>query len=239
MTRDCFISNLLFKPTKTPLKLEDFQNPWRYLAFIYVVEELYNTPIPFTFLVLVVLCVFTPPGSSLDKGTIISYLGDSNSLLIGLFAPKCSFSTFPTIWPDWSFQIVNVIKSFACCSLTHVRLFCNPHGLQPTRLFCPWNFRSKNTGVGCHFLFQGVFPTQGWNLHLLHWQADSLLPGKPHLVSILLLKAFSGFSYAMSWPTVLVYEALPKLGRALIAKWPWDVLYHNPHHVLLELFLVF
>ena len=31
--------------------------------------------------------------------------------------------------------------------------------------------------VGCHALFQGIFPTQGLNprlLHLLHWQADSL-----------------------------------------------------------------
>ena len=34
----------------------------------------------------------------------------------------------------------------------------------------------KNTGVGvgCHFLLQGVFPTQGWKLHLLHRQAGSL-----------------------------------------------------------------
>ena len=31
--------------------------------------------------------------------------------------------------------------------------------------------------MGCHFLFQGIFPTQGWNSHLLsflHWQAGSL-----------------------------------------------------------------
>ena len=28
----------------------------------------------------------------------------------------------------------------------------------------------------CHFLFQGVFLTQGLNPHLLHWQADSLPP---------------------------------------------------------------
>ena len=27
------------------------------------------------------------------------------------------------------------------------------HGLQPTRLCCPWIFPGKNTGVGCHFLF--------------------------------------------------------------------------------------
>ena len=27
---------------------------------------------------------------------------------------------------------------------------------------------SKNTGVGCHFLLQGIFPTQGSDLGLLH-----------------------------------------------------------------------
>ena len=52
-----------------------------------------------------------------------------------------------------------------------------PHGLQPARLLCPWNFPGKNTGAGCHFLFQGIVLTQGSNLcllHLLQWQADSL-----------------------------------------------------------------
>ena len=47
----------------------------------------------------------------------------------------------------------------------------------PTRLLCPWDFPRKNTGVGCHFLFQGIFLTQGSNpslLCLLHWQVDSL-----------------------------------------------------------------
>ena len=33
----------------------------------------------------------------------------------------------------------------------------------------------KNAGVGCHFFLQGIFPTQGSNPHLLHWQVDSLL----------------------------------------------------------------
>ena len=28
--------------------------------------------------------------------------------------------------------------------------------------------------LSCHFLLQGIFPTQGWNPHLLHWQVDSL-----------------------------------------------------------------
>ena len=52
-----------------------------------------------------------------------------------------------------------------------------PQGLQPTRLLCPQDFPSQNTGVGCHFLLQGIFLTQGSNLHLLHWQKDSLLLG--------------------------------------------------------------
>ena len=29
--------------------------------------------------------------------------------------------------------------------------------------------------MGCHSLLQGIFSTQNRNLHLLHWQADSLL----------------------------------------------------------------
>ena len=33
----------------------------------------------------------------------------------------------------------------------------------PGRLLCPWNFPGKNTGVGCYFLLQGIFPIQGSN----------------------------------------------------------------------------
>ena len=61
-------------------------------------------------------------------------------------------------------------------SLSHVPLL-GPCGLQPTRLFCPWNSPSENTGIGCHALLQGIFPTQESNPHLLcllHWQAGSL-----------------------------------------------------------------
>ena len=38
-------------------------------------------------------------------------------------------------------------------------------------------FPGKNTGVGCHFLLQEIFPTRGLNpclLDCLHWEADSL-----------------------------------------------------------------
>ena len=65
--------------------------------------------------------------------------------------------------------------------------FLMTHGLLPARLFCPWDFPGKNTGVGCHFLLQGIFLTQGPNPSLLHWQADFLplvLPGKPTFQSV-------------------------------------------------------
>ena len=42
------------------------------------------------------------------------------------------------------------------------------HGLQPSRLLCPWDSPGKNTGVGCHFLLQGIFSTQGSKSGLLH-----------------------------------------------------------------------
>jgi len=44
----------------------------------------------------------------------------------------------------------------------------------PTRLLFLWDFPGRNTGVGCHFLLQGIVLTQGLNLQFLHWQEDSL-----------------------------------------------------------------
>ena len=46
-------------------------------------------------------------------------------------------------------------------------------GLWLARLLCPWNFPGKNTGIGSHSLLQWIVLTQGSNLGLLHWQADS------------------------------------------------------------------
>ena len=35
-----------------------------------------------------------------------------------------------------------------------------PHGLEPTRFFCPWNSPGKNSGAGCHSFLQG---SRDWN----------------------------------------------------------------------------
>ena len=49
--------------------------------------------------------------------------------------------------------------------LSCVQLF-RFHKLQPTRLLCPWDSPGKNTGLGCHFLLQGIFPAQELNTGL-------------------------------------------------------------------------
>ena len=43
-----------------------------------------------------------------------------------------------------------------------------PHGLELTRLLCPWNCPGKSTRMGCPFLHRGIFSTQGLNSRLLY-----------------------------------------------------------------------
>ena len=65
-----------------------------------------------------------------------------------------------------------------CVSCLVVSNSSRSHGLWPARLFCPWNSPGKNTGVGYHFLLQGIFQTQGLNLGLLHCM--QILDGLSH-----------------------------------------------------------
>ena len=53
-----------------------------------------------------------------------------------------------------------------------------PYALYPARRLCAWNSIGKNTGVGCHFLLQGILPTQGSNLGLRHYRPLSEPPRK-------------------------------------------------------------
>ena len=49
-----------------------------------------------------------------------------------------------------------------------------PHGLQPTRFLCPWDFPGRILAWIAISFSGGSFLTQGSNPHLLLWQADSL-----------------------------------------------------------------
>ena len=79
-------------------------------------------------------------------------------------------------------------KTCAMCMPRHIRLFVTPWTVAH-QFLCPWDSPDRNTGVGCHALLQGIFPTRGSNLHLLHllhWQAGSsplAPPGKPNYIN--------------------------------------------------------
>ena len=66
----------------------------------------------------------------------------------------------------------------SACALSHfscVWLFGDAMDCSPARLLCTRDSPDKNIGVCCHFLLQGIFPTQGLNLNLwslLHWQVS-------------------------------------------------------------------
>ena len=63
----------------------------------------------------------------------------------------------------------NFIVFYKCSEVTQSCLtLCDPLDGSPTRFLHPWDFSGKNTGVGCHLLLQGIFPTQGLNPGLLH-----------------------------------------------------------------------
>ena len=102
-----------------------------------------------------------------------------------------------------------------------------PPRLQPSRLLCSWDSPGKNFGVGCHFLLQGIFLTQGLNPHhlcLLHWQAGSLPlvpPGKPWqqpwiLTSTVALLSVGACGSSRARVCVCVWERERKWGRSFL-----------------------
>ena len=53
------------------------------------------------------------------------------------------------------------LPSRCCCLVAQLcPTLSRPHGLYPAWLLCRWDSPGKNTGVGSHFLLQGIFPTQ-------------------------------------------------------------------------------
>ena len=75
--------------------------------------------------------------------------------------PKTCHTNFPGA-QNVSFSTLNSLCEVAQSCPT----LCDP--MKPTRLLRPWDFPGKSTGVGCHFLLQGLFMTQGSNPGFLH-----------------------------------------------------------------------
>ena len=62
------------------------------------------------------------------------------------------------------YKYIHTVK-YCVCSVMFDALW--PHVLWTARLLFSWDFPGKNKGVSCHFLLQGIFSTQGLNLHFL------------------------------------------------------------------------
>ena len=103
------------------------------------------------------------------------------------------------------------------CSVTQSCLtLCNPIDCSPPGSSVHGIFPGKDTGVGCHFLLQGIFPTRGWNrslLCLLRWQAGSLPPA-PRRKLLVLLRAWQGWQTTASSISRSPSSSAITLGRA-------------------------
>ena len=60
-------------------------------------------------------------------------------------------------------EVMYVCCGYCCLVAKSCPTPLQPHELQPSSLLCPWDFPGENTRVGCHFLLQGIFLTQGSN----------------------------------------------------------------------------
>ena len=71
----------------------------------------------------------------------------------------------PCLYPGLGVCVCVCARAWACL-VTFNSL--RPHGLWPTKLLCPRDSPGMNTRVGSRSLLEGIFPTQGLNLGLLH-----------------------------------------------------------------------
>ena len=95
-----------------------------------------------------------------------------------------------------------------CDSVSHSVMSdsLQPHGLQPTRILCPWDSLGKDTGVGCHALLQGISLTERLNPSLL--PCRQILyhlshPGSPYISCTQYFLSFVWFQHQPWWTAPL------------------------------------
>ena len=76
---------------------------------------------------------------------------------------KYKFSKFESLCCTLeTYNVVHAKAPQSCLTL------CDPHGLYPSRLICPWDSPGMNTGVSYCALLHAIFPTQELNPYLWH-----------------------------------------------------------------------
>ena len=63
------------------------------------------------------------------------------------------------IFLGFPFNFLIILQLPECRNFSKMRIHAT--------ILWPWDFPGKNTGVGCHALLQGIFPTQGWGCCLM------------------------------------------------------------------------
>ena len=119
-------------------------------------------------------CIHTCTHSCPLASTGVCFQDSPNPQMLKSYIKLCSICIQPTHILLYTLNHLQITHSAVCNSLRPWTVACQA----PLSM----GFSSKNTGVGCHVLLQGIFPTQRFCSHLLHLQADSLPsepPGKP------------------------------------------------------------
>ena len=83
-------------------------------------------------------------------------------------------------------------------------------------LLCPRDYPRRDSGAGCHFLLQGIFPTQGWKsslLRLLHGQVGSLALPPLWVAWKMLLTAAGVWRLDLGWQVHFQGGSLPGLAH--------------------------
>ena len=89
------------------------------------------------------------------------------------------------------------------------------YGLQPTRLLCPWHSPGKKTGVGCHFLLQGIFLTQGIHVSCTSHIGRQVLYRKDTWASLVAQMVRNLPAVLETWVWSLSWEDLIEEGLAI------------------------
>ena len=125
-----------------------------------------------------------------------------------------------------SIYLVNKDLCCAVCSRSVISDSLWLHGLCPPGSSVHGDSPGENTGVGCHALLQGIFPTRGSNPGLLHCRWIILPhepPGKPQNTGVGSLSLLQGnvLTHELNWGLLhcrqilyhLSYQRSPKSGH--------------------------
>ena len=117
-----------------------------------------------------------------------------------MYLLKCFWFFDPLIWllRSWTNNLeyiyvhvcVCVCVCMLCCAMLSCSVMSNslwPHGCSPPGSSVHGNSPGKNTGVSCHALLWGIFPTQRLN------------PGLPHCKQILYCLSHQGSPRILEW----------------------------------------